>query len=232
MSIYDQNHNKISEQLLPPDKRSETMLAWERCLVKPIQWLHDLFFIDYAKGTQAFQFNILTIYAVGARVQYQHMVYEMWNASGVAGTLPTDTNSWILVLSDFRGANERVKFSSQIIVFEYLLNQWFDTTFRQPVWVAPPGTPNPRSDIWISNTSIVDGSFIIRPDGLGAAISFIRPNGFAISFIRPNHAFKSVNFIVHYPLSIIPDGSIELSQLKALVEQYHLGGTVAGYQPY
>jgi hypothetical protein len=229
MSIYDQDHNTIQKQLTPPDKRSETMLAWERCLSKPVQWLHDLFFIDYAKGTLALVFNNSTQYAIGDRVIYLHQVFEVWAVPPI-GAIPSETNYWIKVVDDFRGADERVRFNSQVTVFEYLLNQWFNTTFKQPVWVAPPGTPNPKSDIWIESKAVVDGSFVIRVDG--GAISFIKPKGYNYSFIRPNHTFNFVNLIVHYPIAIIPDASYQLTQLKSLIEQYKLAGTIAGYQSY
>ncbi len=229
MSIYDQNHSTINTQLTPPDKRSDTMLAWGRALTKPIQWLHDLFFIDYAQGNNSAQYDPSVIYNVGDRVQFQHQVYEVWVGPTVAGTDPTNTANWELVSDDFRGADQRVLFSSQVLVFEFLLNQWFGTVFRQPFYVAPPATPA-KSDIWIEQTAIIDGSFIMRPDP--ASISFMRPDGHNSNFMRPDHLFNTVNFIVHYPISVIPDASVNLNQLKSLVNQYKLGGTVPGYQSY
>jgi hypothetical protein len=225
MSIYDQDHNTIQKQLTPPDKRSTTMLAWERCLVKPIQWLHDLFFIDYAQGNTSSQYNPATLYTVGNRVQYNDSVYEVWQNPPTVGIDPTNINYWILIQDDFIGADERVTFNSQVLTFEFLLNKEFRTTFNQPNYAAPV-----HSDIWIENARIKDGSFIVHPNS--GAESFIRPNSYSVSFIRPNHSFSSVNFIVHYPISVIPDNSDQLNKLKTLVEKFKLAGTVAGYQSY
>lgn len=223
--IYDQDHNTIQKQLTPPDKRSETLLAWERALVSPIQWIHDLFFGSYIYGSLAPQYNNSIIYTVNFRVQYQHRVYEMWVASGVSGTLPTDSNYWILIQEDFRGSNDRVKYNSQKLIFEALLNQWFDTTFRQPNFLSPT-----NSDIWIENTKIVDGSFFIRLDG--NAVSFMRPNAYAVSYIHPDHEFVDSNFIIHYPISVIPDNSDEYNQLVSLANQYVIVGMSYKLQSY
>jgi hypothetical protein len=201
------------------------MKAWERALVTPIQWIHDLFFGSYIYGSFAPQYNNSLTYTVGFRVQYKHSVYEMWAESGVSGTLPTDSNYWILIQADFRGSNDRVKYNSQKLIFEALLNQWFDTTFRQPNFLSPH-----NSEIWIENTKIVDGSFLIRMDG--NAVSFIRPDTYAVSYIHPDHVFGTSNFIIHYPISVIPDNSDEYNQLVSLANQYTIAGMVYKLQSY
>ncbi len=224
MSIYDQDFNSIYKKLSPPDKRSATLLAWGSVLVKPLQWLHNLFFDDYAKGNLDDLYDNGTTYVVGDRVQYLHKVYECTEVT--TGNLPTDTSFWMLVQNDSRGADQRVGFSSQLLVFEFLLNQWFNTNFNQPVF-DPPSSP---SDIWIENQSVDDGSFIMAPSGNGA--SFMLASGFNEDFMVPNHTFILTDFIIHYPILVIPDNSDEYNQLVSLVNQYKLAGTTPQYQSY
>ncbi len=224
MSIYDQNFNSFFKELSPPDKRSGTLLAWGAVLVKPLQWLHDLFFNSYATGSLDAQYNPGTGYVIGNRVQYKHQVYECIKAT--TGNAPTNTTYWELVQADFRGADQRVGFSSQLLVFEYLLNQWFGTNFNQPVFSPPSAS----SDIWIEDTFVSDGTFIMEPSG--AAPSYMFPSGFNSDFMKPSHTFYTTDFIVHYPISVIPNGSDEYNQLVSLVNQYNLGGTTPSYQSY
>lgn len=224
MSIYDQDFNNIYKQLSPPDKRSSTLLAWGAVLTRPLQWLHDLFFDSYAKGNIDLQYDLGTTYVIGDRVQYLHKVYEC--IASTTSNDPFNTTYWMLVQEDFRGADQRVQFSSQLLIFEFLLNQWFDTNFVQPVY--SPMSAN--SDIWIENTFVSDGSFIMYPNDTRP--SFMFPSGFNFDFMKPNHTFVTTDFIVHYPIAVIPDNSDQYNQLVSLVNKYKLGGTTPSYQSY
>ncbi len=69
--------------------------------------------------------------------------------------LTTGNNSnpfyWVKVQQNFIGAAERANYSCQKIIYEYALNKWFNTTFRQPV----SGT----SDIYIETNTVDDNGF-------------------------------------------------------------------------
>jgi hypothetical protein len=224
MSIYDQNFNTIYKELSPPDRRSNSLLAWGRVLVKPLQWLHDLFFSSYVTGNTDDQYDNGNSYVVGDSVQYNHQVYEC--IADTTGNLPTDETYWMLVQKDFRGSDERIAFNAQLLKFEYILNQWFGTTFVQPIY-SPPSNP---SDIWIENIFVNDGSFIMFPrDG---APSFMLPSGFNEDFMVPSHDFSIKDFIVHYPIAVIPDNSDEYNQLVNLVNKHKLAGTSPAFQSY
>jgi hypothetical protein len=62
---------------------------------------------------------------------------------------------WIQVQPNFIGANERASYSCQKTIYEYALNKWFNTTFRQP--------GSSPSDIYISNNNLVPGQFFFAP---------------------------------------------------------------------
>lgn len=224
MSIYDITFSDEWNKLIPPSKRSKEFLDWGKALLKPLQWLRDLFFVDYVLGNTSAQYDNTATYLKGERVQYNHQVYEA--QATTTGNLPTDVNFWMLVQADFRGTNQRIGFNAQLLKFEFILNQWFGTTFVQPVY----NPPSANSDIWIENEFVDDGSFVMGPsDGIG---SFMGPSGFNDHFMSPSHSFNTTDFIVHYPIAVIPNSSDQLNQLMSLVNQYKLAGTTPSYQSY
>lgn len=100
--------------------------------MKPLQWLHDILFGSYYTGDFIHgAFDILTDYSVGDRVQYGKAVYECW--VDCLGVLPTEQSNWVLVQEKFTGLYGRLRQNAQKLCFEYALNEWFGTTFRQPV---------------------------------------------------------------------------------------------------
>lgn len=63
---------------------------------------------------------------------------------------------WILVSPNFMGALQRTSFSSQKLLYEYALNLWFNTTFREPVIGV--------SDIYIKPLSVVLNQMYFYPN--------------------------------------------------------------------
>lgn len=120
------NTSYISEKLVPPALRSVKILAYVRVLLAPLQtkW-ND--FLEFINGSNYLAWDILNIYAVGDRVKYGESIYEALQAS--AGETPyNNTDYWLLINKDFVGCDARVKFNSQKIVFEYVLNLYLNTT--------------------------------------------------------------------------------------------------------
>lgn len=136
-TIYDIDYSKAALQLLPADKRVSGMWAWVKALFAPLQYLHDLLFQSYKIGSTATAYASGT-YAKGDRVIYQHAVYESLIGSNT--TLPISA-SWTKVQDNYIGVDERLQYNCQKLVFEYALNKWFATAFRQPPL---------QSDIYIS----------------------------------------------------------------------------------
>lgn len=105
----------------------------------PLQWLRDLLFDSYKQGATA------PSYAAGAYNKYDQVIYQkkVYSSKIDFNTdLPTVTDSWLLVQDNFIGVNERVLYNGEKIIFEWALNKWFGTTFRNPLAI---------SDIYISN---------------------------------------------------------------------------------
>ena len=128
MAIYDYNSNTVAEQLTPPTLRGSKFLAWLYVLVKPIQDLHDLIFSDYKTGNVYTDYNNLTTYNFGERVRWTDKAIYECIATTSLGNLPSDATKWVKVNDVFIGTDERVKYSSQKLLYEQALNTFFITT--------------------------------------------------------------------------------------------------------
>lgn len=136
MGIYDQDFNKIYKQLLPPDKRNNVFIAWGNPVMKPLQWLHDLIYNDYANGTEALRYDSTTAYSKYDRVIFNNAVYEC--LADNTGISPLDSNYWVLVTEDFRGVRERVRYNGQKLTLEWILYKWFGPWYKGPELTADP----------------------------------------------------------------------------------------------
>src|ERR1700742_3388077 len=104
--IYDIDYGEMGVQLLPPDKRQPAMKAWVNVLLKPIQWLRDLWLGDYRTGSSGTLWLNSTTYAKGERVVFKGSAYESL-ADGNLNNLPTDITKWFIVQQNFIGVEER-----------------------------------------------------------------------------------------------------------------------------
>lgn len=127
MTIFDVNFSQTWELNYPNKLRKPKALAWGNVLLKPLQYLRDLVFDDYATGSTYGIYSSISAYTAGNRVIYSNRgVYE--NLTGSTAALPTDVFSWKKINDNFIGARERIKYNSQIMVYEYAINKWFQTT--------------------------------------------------------------------------------------------------------
>lgn len=223
-SIYNITFSTVWSQLSPPSKRSTGFLKWGLSLLKPLQWLRDLFFTKYATGSTYTLWSNVTAYVKGDRVQYQAKVYEAYLPN--TGEVPTGS-SWILVLEDFRGAYERVTYNGQKLTLEWILNRWFATTFVQPVHA----TPSARSDFYIDTLDTDDNTMLV---GVTAGKSFVKTNSaYMIDFVKVSYTAQANNIQINYPLSVISATTTnEYKEMVSLVEKYKLYGTTPVYVGY
>lgn len=135
-NIFDIDYGLTWEFNYPPKLRKPKALAWGRTLTRPMQWLRDLVFDDYADGASSTYttYSSLSAYTAGQRVfdnpnvngWVRRSVFE--NLTGSTGVGVQNTNNWLKVLDNYRGARERVRDNAQIMVFESALNRHFQTS--------------------------------------------------------------------------------------------------------
>ena len=161
MGIFDINYNDTVESLSPPDKRTGALLAWLRSLAAPMQYLRDKMLGDYRLGSSYPEWTAGT-YAKGDKVIYKQVVYES-TTDGNTDT-PSSVN-WVVYLPSFIGASDRVKYNGQYLILTYALNQYYGTTYNQPLLLGYSLTPDAEhsaySDIYITTTPYVVVGFVV-----------------------------------------------------------------------
>jgi hypothetical protein len=129
-TIYDLNTDQQVIELLPPDKRYQSTVRWMQNILKSsVQFLRDIV-LDYFRNGSTAPIYAAGTYTYGSYVQFKKGVYISLIPNNT--DLPTVTTSWYKIQDNFIGLNERILYSGKKVVFEYALNKWFDTTFRQP----------------------------------------------------------------------------------------------------
>lgn len=125
MSFYEFDTNKINEELTPPQLRRPRQLSWLNVLSYPLQWLRDWFFDTYIGGANYATWSGIVFYSAYERVIHSDgCVYEAMVAN-VAKNPSNNPDTWYKLQDTFIGVDERLKYNSQIIVYEYALNRWF-----------------------------------------------------------------------------------------------------------
>lgn len=227
---YDCDYSLQAARLTPISKRQDVRLALEEAIASPVQWNHNNFFDGFLNGDNSAKYNGATAYSRYDRVNYQNKIYECTN--DVTGELPTNTDYWVKVLNDFRGAKERVKYNCQKIMLEWILNKWFGTTFRQP---NPDGltsdffiVDNPRDSTTfsVSETSFYNGVYVTS--------STPELSNLATDFVGETSNFTpGANFTVHYPHGAVAGTSYpEYYQMVSLINKYKIFGSTVAYISY
>src|SRR6185312_137308 len=105
--------------------------------------------------------------------------------------------NWIQVYPNVMGANYRASFSPQKLTYEYALNLWFNTTFRQPVSM---------SDIYIPPLDITQLQAYAYPYSLKRyflPVTEFPPQPVTSDFCFPtNNASIQNNFTINIPIAV------------------------------
>lgn len=162
--MYNIDPVLYTNSVLPVNKRKPVHISWLIALNKGLYWLNGLL-NDYIYGVQYPYYDGGVTYNYGDRVDGSpsntNYIYESLVDSNTANPL-TDSTKWLKVLPTSVGANDRRYFTANKMCFEYALNKYFRTTFRQPTGVDSYGY---RSDIYIDNNEITTPNLFIGDDG-------------------------------------------------------------------
>lgn len=190
MSIYGFDTDYISEKLTPPQLRTTKRLAWLRVLTSDLQAkFNDIFGVQsYYNGFSLANWSSVTAYTAGNRVKYGVSIYECLVAN--TGLTPeVNTTEWLLIELDFVGANERVKYNSQKMVLEYVLNRYLNTT----------ATTMPTIYI-LTNTVDVNG-FYMGIDGQ-SELGELGVNTNQDDFLGTSYTLNGYDFTIYVPLAL------------------------------
>lgn len=215
MSIYRYDSNIVAEQITPPVLRTSKLLAWLYVICKPISNLWELVFSMYKETYSFDDYDNTTLYVLGDKVRYEdNRVYEC--IESCLGVNCLNTTNWVLILDNFIGVDERIKYTSQIIYLEYFLNKWYrvDTLADQ---------------IYIENNTNIASTFVM---GESSQYSSTMPNNSAYSEtymgLNPTFPDVSYDFIIWIPTATFTamgdNAANRESNIRGQVNKYVLSG--------
>lgn len=149
MSLFDFNTETYANNNLPPDKREPKIFSFVKALLSALQ-TSTTYFTLYQNGDVYTPWDVTEPYVIGDIVYYQGKNYIA--IQDHTGRPPFDIAYWSVQNPSSLGSNERVRYQPNRLIFEYALNRYFGTEFRQPPL---------QSDIYITNTAYFNPSKII-----------------------------------------------------------------------
>jgi hypothetical protein len=221
MAIYDINFSTVWEKLTPPILRQIKTLAWGTVLLKPLQWLRDLFFIDYADGSSAEFYDSLISYIVDDKVYYTDRAVYICIAPST-GNLPTDTTYWRKILDNHIGARERVRYNSQKILFEHALNRWFNVYAPDPL-------------IYITNNTVSASPFLLGQTGQTSS-NVSRSSIYSQYYLGNSPSYASNTFTIFVPLAVFNalagNNTDRENIIRNFADRFVLSGMIYDVQTY
>lgn len=208
---------------MPPSLRGAIHLAWLKVILKPIQSLWKLIFVDYKDGSLYTQYDVTLSYNRTDRVVYSNRkVYECIVNAGV-GITPDNTTYWVKVNDNFIGASERVKYNAQKLLFEYALNKWF---FVDPL----------SDQIYIENNA-VSGSFFLMGGQNGETSSKLAATSISSGWYLGNvYTPTQHDYTIYVPVAVFnAQGTTTTNREQAIrnfADQYNLAGMIYNVVTY
>ena len=217
--------NTTVVNLLPFAQR----LAKWKIFAKSLVWgtqRDNVYFQYYTDGsTDSGYWSSLVPYDKGNLVRSIDGVFESLN-DGNIGNAVTDTTYWLKVLGSFIGANERVRYNGRKLTFEWALNRYFNTTFRQP---DDPVTPTP-SDIFIDNQPVVNSEFVMYTYPPGSSVMYPQSSAPKYMFFAPVYTSATTfQFNTNIPIAVFnalgANDPIRESIVRNFADKYCVSGT-------
>lgn len=237
MSIYTITFQTFFNRIIPPSKRTTLHLLWGKVMLTPLQWLRNLAFNTYKTGDSSADYDSLTAYVRGDRVKVDKTIYECILATtGVSPIDLTGATYWQKIQDIYIGLDERIKYNSQTLQLEFILNKWFGSTFNQPTaYVAAPTYYTPKSDIYITNNNVKPNLFILGATASESSVFKVTPKKYLYATaVAANYAISL--FTINVPTALyssIAATSIEADKLiSQVVNKYVAAGIIYDIKTY
>ena len=165
-NIYQFTISLFVDRNLPPDKRFEPHSNWVTALLSPIQYIQKFMYYFINGFTNVNSYSGIGSYSFGSFTYYQNKIYFRWKyeETPTVGIVPTNTSYWYYVMNGKYGMDVIKNWYSGRLCLELILNNYFNTTFRQPVLLPT------RSDIYITIPDRGDKYFKIYDSEIGSPI--------------------------------------------------------------
>lgn len=222
------DQNLLIKYILPISKRTDDHVAWLDCLLDPMQRLN-IIEDEYENGSSAMPYVNSFTYSMGDLVNggasYSFSIFESQKDSNNNNPL-SDTTYWLNVNNFMIGVNERANFRANKMVFEYGLNRYYGTTFRQPSDVVYSPT---QSTIYIEDNFISYPSFIV---GMQDNASHFFDTFSDAYIIDGTFFYATYQFTIWVPFSLLsslPDG---YNNIRNIADRYNTYGIIYNIQGY
>ena len=190
--IYSNDIYYNSEKFLPPLLRRPVRLSWLQVLLRSLQKKNDDNFNNqsYLSGwTGLSKWSSAVTYNNGNLTRFGIAVYESLIANNLNVSPPSDNTKWLLLENDFVGVNERVKYNSGKMLFEYVLNRYLNVT----------ATTLPA--IYINNLTIDLTGFYLGFDNNNPS-GYLGDETNQIDFMGDNYSLNTYAFVIFVPLAL------------------------------
>lgn len=127
-SIYDIDFDLLNNNTTVPKLRTPLHLQWLKALTYPLTWIYSLLTGDYLNGSSHPLYIGIVPYNFGDFVTVGGSNFVNINPAGSTGIDTTNSSTWYMCQTDYRGVQERINYSCQKIMIEYILNREFNTT--------------------------------------------------------------------------------------------------------
>lgn len=244
-TIYDDNESQIGNDLSPPARRTFTWVNWFTSLLTPQQWLNDLVFTLYYGGIQAPSWSAAGSYNFLDNVVYvDYSIYECINPAGITSATPPnqDTTNWIKILDTFVGVGERVLYTGQKSMIEYILNYYFSvgsTTLPLVCWDGTTGFPSHTTQIYIDPGTVGFGFWMSAANSQPLTGYMSATNTAQKNFMGANPTYNPYTFTIFVPMAV--DAAITANQvagvtaedvIRSIADKYVQAGKLYNYQTY
>lgn len=211
--MYSFNTTYFTEKLTPPALRVVRILAFLRVITVPLQRKWDDF-LEYINGSSYAVYSDVTSYIIGDRVKYGISIYEC--ILGTTGNYPLNTLYWLLINKDFVGCDARIKFNSQKIIFEYVLNLYLnDTPTKLPL-------------IYTTRNTIDVNGFYLGVDGI-SELGELGADSTQDDYLGTSYTLNQYSFTIYVPIllytSLAATSADRLERVKNIADKYKLAGT-------
>ena len=236
MGLYNIDYNGVVQNLLPPFLRKPIWSAWLNSMVKPIQWCRNILFDNwyesyiytYVNYQLAF-FTIIDAYTLCRFQDNSVWITLVDNVDAIAFDptkgKTTDLSGnviWYKVLSDCIGFRERLSYNNQKIIFEFLLNRYFNPLNYNDLIYIDTMQINYMFEIGETYVNILDSVVIAETDD---------DSVFYISETDDENLLY--NFIIWVPLQISIDMGINYKAIiSSIADKYNYYGLIYDIQTY
>ena len=190
--MYSVNFNNAMINLLSPDKRSSTIVALNKPASDELQIINNDLILTYKQYQSIPSWDVTMTYMTNVKVFYKKAIYKSLLDSNIGKDPVNNPDFWIIISPNFMGVDTRLKINSQKLVFEFGLNLWFNTIFRQLPLV---------SDIYIKNNSNLNLVPFVAGfnESQSSKVTTISSDG----FIGINYVFTPYyGFSIYIPIAI------------------------------